>query len=590
MSRKDAKETVEVDVKAVQETLERVRTQIGPEDYALLQQVVQSFLWLTRLVREGRTTIARLRRLVGMSNNEKTADVLGRTRAGQGGDSPAAESGPEDPSDPGGGGEGAPPPGTSPAGDPPAATRGGAEPKPATGGAKAKAKGHGRRPASEYGAAEHICVDHESLRPGDRCPLCGRGTLYELREPARFLRIIGRPPLRGVCWDCQRLRCSGCGAVHTARAPAEAQGGKYDESAVSMIAVLCHGTGVPHHRLEGLQEDLQTPVPASTQWEALAGAAELLRPVQGELVRQAAQATVLHNDDSRKPVLAFMGKRRALLVSRGELEDPERTGLFTSAIVALTQEGRRIALFFTGRRHAGENLAALLEHRAPGLPPPIHMGDALPCNNPVGHVVIGGYCLAHGRRNFVDEAESFPAQCRHVLELIGRVFKVEETCRQEGLSHDERLRRHQRESAPVMDELEMWMRAEIEEKRVEPNSDLGKAINYLLKRWDGFTLFLRLPGAPLDNNICERALKMAIRHRNNSLFYRTQHGADIGDLYMSLIHTTKLCGENPVEYLTALQVHARAVAEAPAHWMPWNWRDTLAGLAGRRAESEVEAA
>ncbi len=78
---------------------------------------------------------------------------------------------------------------------------------------------------------------------------------------------------------------------------------------------------------------------------------------------------------------------------------------------------------------------------------------------------------------------------------------------------------------------------------MEPNSGLGKAISYMLRQWPALTLFLREPGAPLDNNLCERALKKAILHRKNSLFYKTLNGAEVGDLYMSLIHTCELKSE-----------------------------------------------
>ena len=104
---------------------------------------------------------------------------------------------------------------------------------------------------------------------------------------------------------------------------------------------------------------------------------------------------------------------------------------------------------------------------------------------------------------------------------------------------------------------------------------MGAAINYLRKHWRQLTLFLQKAGAPLDNNVCERALKKAIVHRKNSLFYKTQNGADVGDLYMSLIHTCELCGANPFDYLTQLQRHADAVAAAPQHWLPWNYRNNF---------------
>ena len=141
-----------------------------------------------------------------------------------------------------------------------------------------------------------------------------------------------------------------------------------------------------------------------------------------------------------------------------------------------------------------------------------------------------------------------------------------------------------------MAQLKEWMTAQFAAKRIEPNSGLGQAMNYLLKRWEKFVRFLLVAGAPLDNNICERALKMAIRHRNNSLFYKSQHGANVGDVYMTLIHTAELHRQNPFDYLTALQRHAKAVAERPADWLPWNYRATLEPLVPRDARCRDPAA
>lgn len=579
----------EIDVAELQRLLERIKPLVSAPDYALLDRLAKSLVWLTRLLRTRGTTIARLRRMAGFTNNEKTANVLPPQAPKDG--SPADGSGLEDPPDPGGaqgGGsttdEVTASAGNEPHGDDGSATKPASERsqvKPET--ERPKAKGHGRVPASAYPDARQIEIPHESLCLGDTCPACLHGTLYELDKPAQFLRIVGQPPLVGVCWNCQRLRCSGCGMVFTARAPEAAQGSKYTESAVSMMALQRFGVGVPHHRLDRLQGHLKTPVPASTQWDVLDERVEDLRPAHNEFKRQAAQGAVLHNDDTRVLILALLGKRRAVLVERGELPNQERTGLFTTGVVSVVGEGRHIALFFSGRQHAGENLADLLEHRATDIGPPILMSDALPCNLPKGRSVIDCNCLAHGRRRFVDEAANYPTECQFVLERIGQVFKVDDLCRQYKLSDEQRLRLHQRKSAPVMDEIEAWMRAQFDEKRIEPNSGMGGAINYMLKRWNKLTLFLRVPGAPLTNNICERALKAAIRHRNNSLFYRTKHGAEVGDIYMALIYTAEINGENPFDYLTALLLHARAVAETPAEWMPWNWRDTLSRLANSEA-------
>jgi hypothetical protein len=176
-------------------------------------------------------------------------------------------------------------------------------------------------------------------------------------------------------------------------------------------------------------------------------------------------------------------------------------------------------------------------------------------------------------------AENFPRECRYVLEMLGQVYGHDAEARDRGLTPGERLRLHQERSAPVMDELHLWLESQLDERRTEPNSGLGQAINYLLRHWLPLTLFLRTAGAPLDNNIVERALKRAVLHRKNALYYRTLNGAQVGDLFMSLIHTCQLCGANSFDYLIELQRHARELAARPEEWMPWNYRDTLARTA-----------
>ena len=353
-----------------------------------------------------------------------------------------------------------------------------------------------------------------------------------------------------------------------------------------MMALLRYGNGQPFHRLDHLQGYLGTPVPASTQWQVVNESTGLFQPVYDELLRQAAQSPLLHNDDTYLRILELMGKRRAASLARGELDDPERTGLFTTGVVAKTGDGRTIVLFFSGRKHAGENLADLLRQRAAQLPPPILMSDALDRNRPKGHAVVEGNCLCHGRRNFVDQITNFPEECRFLIEELRKVFKVDDRCAAEKLSPEERLRVHQAESGPVMAGIKAKAHELLDQKQVEPNSDMGKALNYLINHWEALTLFLRIAGAPLHNNDCEQILKMAIRHRNNSLFYKTHRGAEVGDLFMTLIETTVENGENPFEYLTALQRHSKEVAERPSDWLPWTFRATLARLDGTTPDGQ----
>jgi hypothetical protein len=156
------------------------------------------------------------------------------------------------------------------------------------------------------------------------------------------------------------------------------------------------------------------------------------------------------------------------------------------------------------------------------------------------------------------------------------VYRFDALTKEQKLSDLDRLAFHQAHSQPVMDDLQKWMREQIEQKKVEPNSGLGEAIQYMLKRWQTLTRFLSVSGAPLDNNIAERALKMAILHRKNSLSFKTLHGARIGDVHMSLIHTCELNRVNPFDYLMTLQQHAAAVPKAPESWLPWNYEQAIA--------------
>jgi transposase len=419
-----------------------------------------------------------------------------------------------------------------------------------------------------------VTILHEAFAGGDCCPHCQAGTLYEQKRWSTVVRLKGQPFITGVCYQRQRLRCGLCGKTETAALPEEAGPTKYDASVASTLAVLRYGQGLPFNRIEKMQRLAGIPLPASQQWELVRDAADRgLWTVYRQLLFLAAQGNLAHNDDTRMRILALMAKLKAGEPLRED--DPQRRGVFTTSILSYAEDRPTIALFFTGAKHAGENLGALLQQRLDGLPPLLQMCDGLSHNMPRELATIVANCLAHGRRNFCDVAEAFPDEVRHVLERLKEVYRVDAQAKEAGLSPDERLRLHQRESGPVMDDLHIWLKAQLDERRVEPNSSLGQAISYMLKRWDRLTLFLREPGAPLDNNVCERALKMSIRHRKNSLFYKTQRGADVGDLYMSLIYTCELSQVDPTPYLTALQRHAERVIERPQDWLPWNYHEQI---------------
>ena len=291
----------------------------------------------------------------------------------------------------------------------------------------------------------------------------------------------------------------------------------------------------------------------------------------------AAQAPLLHSDDTTAKILAI-STERARLKAAGQT--PEALAVNTSGIVAVVSHKHKVALSFTGHQHAGKNLADVLAQRARSLAAPIQMSDALACNfaGPLGTIVAK--CLAHGRRKVVEVVEHFLQPCRHIIEVLAQVYAADAHCRDAALSPGLRLLHHQSHSAEPLKALNRWRREQFKQHLVEPNSGLGQALRYLLKHWTGLALFLRQQGAPLDNNVCERALKRAILHRKNLMFYKTRNGSEIGDIYISLISTCELCGVNPFNYLQALQGNAGDVMATPAQWLPWNFHEQLARPAG----------
>jgi hypothetical protein len=193
----------------------------------------------------------------------------------------------------------------------------------------------------------------------------------------------------------------------------------------------------------------------------------------------------------------------------------------------------------------------------------------------VFHTLLAN-CLAHGRRKFVDIASGFPEECREVLEKLRAVYRHDKEARVKGMTQEQRLHHHRQHSAAPMKQLHEHMTRQLDDHLVERNSPLGEAYRYLLSHWEPLTLFLRVPGAPLDNNICERTLKLAILHRKNALHFRTFNGALVSDVWMSLAHTAHHNGASAYDYLVAALRHPEQCRTAPANWMPWNYQQALA--------------
>jgi transposase len=515
------------------------------EDRRVLGKVLTFYFWLVFALREAKLSLKRVKALVfGEKPKKREPPTSGGTPSG------------------GSGGGSGVPAGAS-QGVQAASIPESTEEKP-------RPPGHGRHGADVYRAAQTVACRHEELAVGERCPACGRGSLYRL-PPGIEMRLDGNALLSAVRYELEKLRCSACGQIFTASVPIEAGVEKYSARARAVLALARYYLGVPWYRLESFQALVGVPVPDATQWDQVELVGDCAHPIFKSLERLAAQGEIIFQDDTPGRILTLIEEnQKAGAQAKATGDATSRTGMYTTALIVQVGE-RRICLYYTGRQHAGENLEALLAKREPQRSKPLVMSDALSSNNAEETHLIRCHCLAHGRRKFSELEEGFPAESAVVVDALKVVYEHDKEAREQELSAAERLAYHQTYSEPILKTLKAWLEQQTEARLVEPNSSLGKAIAYLLGHWPTLTRFLTEPDAPLDNNVAERALKLCIRQRKNSLFYATEHSAYIASLLTSVIATCLHAGVNALEYLVALQEHGQEVFANPSAWLPWNY-------------------
>lgn len=430
---------------------------------------------------------------------------------------------------------------------------------------KEKKPGHGRMPHTVYTNVVEIELLLKNLVVGDLCPeLCG-GKLGPYKTGV-IIRIKGQNFAQLYRYFIEKLRCNLCGIIINANIPAEVGKEKYDESFKAMLAIMKYYVAIPFYRQEQFQKMLGFPLSDATQWNLIEKVAGNCYASYNELIYCAANSNMLQNDDTTLRILETIKQ-----IKEGTAGN--RTGMYTTGIIA-TYEEHKIALFINGRQHSGENVGDVLKKRTPDKDPIIQMADALSANIPKGMQTVLCNCLSHGFRKFEELVGFTTLECIFIVSKLSKVFEFDSETRT--MSGQDRLAYHQKNSQPIMNELKEYMEKLINDKLVEPNSELGKSIKYMQRHWEKLTRFLTVAGAPIDNNIVERALKIAIRNRKSALFYRTEYSAGIGGMLTSIIYTCHLNGQNPHHYLVALQVHQAKVVANPKHWLPWNYLDAIA--------------
>jgi hypothetical protein len=417
-----------------------------------------------------------------------------------------------------------------------------------------------------------VLLSHPTLTIGSPCPDCSalntKGTLSH-DNPQVLVRLIGNPLITGTRYTVTCLKCTVCDTRYKAPVPPTIKNApKYDVSCATTLAIARYSMGIPMYRTEQNQGMHGIPMKDATQWDLIKRLYNLVSPVYDHaLMEQGANGELIIYDDTP-----------------GRILENQANGLatHTTAFVSIHEE-RKTHLFFTGRNHAGNNVDAILSQRTNNSALTAMM-DASPSNIPkqlnaeLSAKFILCYCLTHGRRKFFEIFNFFDKECDFVLDIIGLVYANDAYCKKEKHTPEQRLLYHQKNSRPLMESLYLWLNNQLLHLRCEPNSGLGAAVKYMLRHWLPLTTFLRVAGAPLDSSWAERAIKIAIRHRRNSLFYKTCNGAKVGDCLMSLIYTANQNGINPYDYLNVLQLYGPQVKANPAQWLPWNYLQTMADM------------
>jgi hypothetical protein len=437
---------------------------------------------------------------------------------------------------------------------------------------------HGRNGRKNYPGAEKIRVSHPTLKPGCQCPECLKGSLAEA-EPAVDYDWQGHPPLTLKIYLLQRLICHICKTTFTAPSPIAETAKTVDDSsdtekvgrcdrnamANAVIAILRFWYGVPHYRLAKIQGSMGMALPVGTQYRMILQAYYAALPIYFLLIEQAAQGSLIFADDTHIKILDWLAGKGPINKSNGEAKKKAQT----TAIVSELDE-KTIVLYLTSSEQAGSKMEALLDDREKSLSPPIYMCDGLGANHPGSDVtVIQVHCLDHARRQFFDLIKVYPDQCLYVLKQLRLVYKNDADAKAKNMCSKARLEHHQKNSRPIMDELGKWFKNQIESEIVEENDALGGAIKYSLKRWTELNEFHHIPGIPISNGECERVIKSVIRHRKNSLAYKTENGAFVGDVLQSIIATCDKAGVNLFRYLEWIQMKKSFVEADPAKFTPW---------------------
>ena len=438
-------------------------------------------------------------------------------------------------------------------------------------------------------------VDHRLSEEEKICPCC-KSKMHKHNTKHKTY-VVALPMMSTETHISESYRCSSCEVKTTASDNFENQSiGRYHFSAIASLLTLRYQCGMPSYRFEKMSDAFGIKIADSTQWYIAENTASILRPFIVFLEKEVANAPIHHVDDTHNIILDLVKtieseQEEAFL--QGKNPDKIRSGIHTTNLTGVFPQGQ-IVLYKTGLHHSGEILAKILEKRTIEEQL-IIMADAASANASKldfdkNQNIKMANCNSHAVRKFTDLAEkeentakkykTKKHQTSEYLDYFLSRYKIifENDQKTKTMSFPKRLLFHSKNSLPLM--LEMKKKAEeaILNKTFEPNDDIGKVYQYFLNHFPKFCAFCHLEGAPICNNLSERMLKSIIRHRKNSLFFKTQIGAVVADILTSILFTAKANDLNSTDYLRNLLLHKELWKENPKDWLPWNYPATIQKL------------
>ena len=426
------------------------------------------------------------------------------------------------------------------------------------------------------------------------CPCC-KNKMHKQRPKTRTY-VLALPMLSTETHVSESYRCLSCDVKETANKRNDIANeciGRYHFSAVSSLATLRYQCGMASYRMENMSDALGIKVADSTQWYLFENAASIVQPFVCYLEKEAANAPKQHVDDTHNIILDLVKgieEEQELALQQGKDPQKVRSGIHTTNLTGVFPEGQ-IILYKTGLHHAGEILAQILSKRTIDEQI-IIMADAASANTSKINLqenenIKIANCNSHTVRKFKDLAnkEEKVAQNNLIKEyktseyLNYFLFRYKTIFKNENLTKNmtskERLYFHQNNSLPLMLEMKNKIEQDIHNKIFEPNDEIGKVYKYFSNHFIKLCAFCYFEGAPVCNNLSERMLKSIIRHRKNSLFFKTQLGATVADILTSILFTAKENNLNSVDYLRDLLIYQNLCTQNPKDWLPWNYLDTI---------------